>query len=137
MASLPASCVTVIYGLANLLVRGETRLTGLVDWDSRHEDGTPETDLLNVVAVETEVAKRRELGEIWLERPWRCPMFAEMMTGDWGAFSVRPTPEVLDAVGLAWRAARMPAILSRSPKILDVEGWAQRNTECVVSTALT
>jgi aminoglycoside phosphotransferase len=120
---------------SNLLVQGD-RLSGLVDWDSWHEDGVPGTDPLNLVAVQMQVAARREIGEIWLERPWRSSSFTDVMTGYWEAFGVRPTPEALDALGLAWWAARMAAILSRNPNVLAVDGWARQNIDRVVSAAM-
>jgi thiamine kinase-like enzyme len=117
---------------SNLLVQGG-RLTGLVDWDSWHEDGAPGTDLLNLVAVHMQVQERQEIGEIWLERPWRSSMFTQMTTPYWETFAVRPTREVLEAIGVAWWAARIAAIVSRSPAILDVDGWSRRNIDRVLS----
>ena len=121
--------------VGNLLTQGG-RLSGVVDWDAGHTHGIPGSDLLHLYAVERAMARGREIGETWLMRPWRSEAYARLCQPQWRALGVRPEPEQLEAIGLAWWAGRVPEMILTMETELLAPGWVERNVDAVVDAAL-
>lgn len=121
--------------VGNLLAQGD-RLTGIVDWDAGHTHGIPGADLLHLYAVERAMGRGREIGETWLLRPWRSEAYARLCEPQWRALGVRPGPEQLEAIGLAWWAGRVPEMILTAETDRLAPGWVERNVDAVVDAAL-
>jgi Phosphotransferase enzyme family len=117
----------------NLLVSGD-RLTGIVDWDSWHAAAAPGIDLLHLLAADTALRTKREIGEVWLDRPWRSEAFALMAADYWAAIGDRPTAGELDAVGVAWWAAEIGHALELAPEQAQDRRWVGLNVEAVLGS---
>jgi len=90
----------------NLLVAGR-RLTGVLDWDAWHPAAVPGTDLLHLVATEEAHRTHRSLGSVWMDRPWLGEVYRRLGQEYWRSLRVRPRPEELEAVGIAWWASTL------------------------------
>lgn len=112
----------------NLLTVGHT-LTGVVDWDAWHPAAAPGTDLLNLYATEQHGPG---LGTAWRKAPWRSEGFASATRRYWDALGLRPTPDELDAVAIAWWAGQVAASLRRLPHLADDAAWLEENVYSVV-----
>jgi hypothetical protein len=117
----------------NLLVSGD-RLTGIVDWDSWHAAAAPGIDLLHLLAADTALRTKREIGEVWLDRPWRSEAFASIAADYWAAIGGRPTAAELDAVGVAWWAAEIGHALALAPEQAQDRRWVGLNVEAVLGS---
>jgi len=115
----------------NLLVERNT-LTGVVDWDGWHPAATPGTDLLNLLGMEDALNSRRQVGERWLQQPWRSPGFERVSESYWRALDIDPETKMLEAVGIAWWAGQVAHSLGRDPTLLDDRRWTAANVEAVL-----
>lgn len=118
----------------NLLTSGG-RLAGVIDWGSWHPAGAPGTDVLHLLANEEGLRTRRGLGAMWASRPWRSVEFEQAVAPYWASLEVRPTGDELEAVGLAWWAARVAATLQVEPELSTDEGWLGANVDPVLDRA--
>ncbi|MBA3350047.1 MAG: phosphotransferase, partial [Actinobacteria bacterium] len=110
----------------NLLVnRGN--LAGVIDWDAWHPEGLPGTDVMYLMVAEQWLRKRRDLGGIWAERPWRSAHFQAVTADYWVGFGIEPRSGLLDAIGIASWAAQASANLARSPQLADNPRWIENN----------
>lgn len=112
----------------NLLTQRGT-LTGVVDWDAWHPAAAPGTDLLNLYATEHHGPG---IGRAWRAKPWRSEGFASATAGYWSALGVRPAPEQLDAIAVAWWAGQVSASLRRLPHLREDAAWLEENVYSVV-----
>ena len=133
LARLPLAMRHGDLWAGNLLVSGD-RLTGIVDWDSWHAAAAPGIDLLHLLAADTALRTKREIGEVWLDRPWRSPGFAAMAADYWGAMVESPTATELDAVGVAWWAAEIGHALELAPEQAQDRRWVGLNVERVLES---
>jgi hypothetical protein len=115
----------------NLLVVGKT-LTGIVDWDSWHPAAVPGTDLLHLMTTDRALRTRREMGEVFMERPWISAAFRSLSAGYWEAFDLRPDSQLLDAVGVAWWASEIGHALKLAPEQARDERWVALNVEAIL-----
>jgi phosphotransferase family enzyme len=115
----------------NLLVDGN-QLTGIVDWDSWHPAGVPGTDLLHLLTADTALRTRREMGQVWIERPWTSAAFRSLSAGYWEALDLRPDSDVLEAVGVAWWAGEIGHALKLAPEQARDERWVALNVEMIL-----
>jgi hypothetical protein len=115
----------------NLLVSGN-RLTGIVDWDNWHAAATPGVDVLHLLAADAALRSKRELGEIWLERPWRSPAYSSIAADYWASLGVRLSDDELEAVGVAWWAAATSHALELAPEQVEDRRWVGLNVEAVL-----
>lgn len=118
--------------VGNLLTEGGD-LRGVIDWAAWHPEGVPGTDLVHLHATDLGFRMRKELGEVWLTRPWRSALFRQLTAGYWEALGLSPSREVLDAIGTAWWASRLPHVLFGAAKN---PAWVARNVRSVLETAL-
>jgi hypothetical protein len=116
---------------ANLLTDGD-RLTGIVDWDTWHPAGVPGTDLLHLFATQMRLKSKKEMGEVWLDRPWLNPEFAEVSRRYWTSVGIDPTPDVLEAIGFAWWASYVAAAMTRHAHLPGPGQWGRRNVDVVL-----
>jgi hypothetical protein len=117
--------------VGNLLVR-RGRLVGVVDWDAWHPRGVPGADLLELYASVERMRRRRPLGEVWRGRPWRSGGFADMSAGYWRAAGIRPSPDQLEIVGIAWWATKVAGTLQRLPDRARDDRWVAEIVEPVI-----
>ena len=115
----------------NLLVAGN-QLTGVVDWDNWHTAAVPGTDLLHLMTTDRALRTRREMGEVFMGRPWRSPAFRSLSASYWEAFELRPDSEVLDAVGVAWWASEIGHALKLAPGQARDQRWVALNVEAIL-----
>jgi hypothetical protein len=115
----------------NLLVTRD-RLTGLIDWDSWVPSGVPGTDLLHAYGTELAGRSGRQLGAVWLMRPWRSSTFTSWTKPYWSALGAKPDPELLDAVGAAWWASRVSYRLRLRPLLSEDRRWVNDTVEGVL-----
>lgn len=116
----------------NLLTDHGT-LTGVVDWDGWHASAAPGTDLLHMQAMEGALRSRRQVGEVWLERPWESQSFGRLSRDYWRAFNLRPDAETLEAVGLACWAGQVAHSLGRDPALAQDRRWTAANVDAVLA----
>jgi len=116
----------------NLLVAGG-RLRGVVDWDNWHPAGTPGADLLHLVAMDRRSRIRRELGELWLDRPWASAAFLEATRPYWAKLGIPCTEDVGWLAALGWWAAQVTAALRRGRRPADDPAWVARNVDNVAA----
>jgi hypothetical protein len=128
---LPAVMAHGDLWAGNLLAVG-SGLTGVIDWDSWHPSGVPGTDLLHVFGTEEVARSGRDLGRVWLDRPWRSDAFARWTGPYWRALHVRADPPLLETVGASWWAARVGYRLSVRPALAADPGWVGRVIEPVI-----
>jgi hypothetical protein len=119
----------------NLLTR-RGALTAVIDWDAWHPAALPGTDLLHLIAMERGRRTRGGLGRVWVARPWEAESFVAAAADYWRAIDVRPNPDLLDAVGIAWWAGQVSSTLLRLPFLAGDSRWVQTNVNTVL-TALT
>ncbi|MBA2274795.1 MAG: phosphotransferase [Actinobacteria bacterium] len=125
-ASLPGVMTHGDMWAGNLLVdRGG--LSGVVDWDAWHPAGIPGTDVMYLMVAELWLRKKRPLGQIWIERPWRSIHFKSVTAEYWAGFELEPGTDLLDAVGIASWAAQVSGNLMRSPQLADNTRWVGNN----------
>jgi hypothetical protein len=117
--------------LGNLLVRG-VALSGVVDWDAWDPDGVPAADLLHLFATDLALASGRELGEVWVEAPWRSETFRSFSAPYWSALGASPAEQTLLLAGVAWWAAAVAGTLARAPHRAVDERWVVANVDRVV-----
>jgi hypothetical protein len=115
----------------NLLCRGD-RLTGVVDWDAWHEATAPGIDLLQLFATSWRRHLGLSLGGIWGRRPWRHPTFVTGLAHYWSRWELEPSPEYLDALGVAWWAREVTGTLTRFPGQRHDHTWMAENVERVL-----
>jgi hypothetical protein len=116
----------------NLLTEGST-LTGVVDWDGWHAAAAPGTDLLHLLGMEGALRSRRQVGELWLERPWNSQAFERLSDEYWRSLSVRPDAQTLEAVGIGWWAGQVAHSLSRDPSLARDRRWTGANVDAVLT----
>jgi len=116
--------------LGNTLAR-RGRLTGVIDWDAWHPSGVPAADLLHLYATDLRIRSRRELGEVWLERPWRDDDFVTFIAPYGAATGARLGESELDVGAVAWWASEMAGTLSRVPHRALDEAWVAINIDAV------
>jgi phosphotransferase family enzyme len=116
----------------NVLVEG-TAVSGLVDWGAWHDAAVPGADLVHLFCTEEGVRNRRELGQVWRERPWQSDRFHHATSEYWQKLEFTPTPPVLDAIAVAWWAAQVAGSLMRLPHLGTQEAWTARNVRSVVA----
>jgi hypothetical protein len=117
---------------AGNLLADEGRLHGVVDWDNWHPAGMPGADLLHLFAMERRSGSRLEVGELWLERPWRAPAFRDATREYWEGLGIPLTDEVGWLAGVAWWAAQVSAALRRGRQPGRDPVWVERNVDNVV-----
>jgi hypothetical protein len=110
----------------NLLVAGG-RLTGVVDWDGWHPRAVAGIDAFHLVGMDLAVRSRREVGAIWVERPWRTDPFRAALLPYWHALGLDPTPEQLEGVAVAWWLGHLGATLTRNPDRVEDDPWMEPN----------
>jgi hypothetical protein len=118
----------------NLLCEGQ-RLTGLVDWDAWAEDTAPGTDLLQLVATAWRQRAGLTLGAAWRHRPWHHPRFSAAAATYWRGIGLQPSPEHLDALGIAWWAREAAGTLTRSAGLRTDGEWLVANIDAVTQQA--
>jgi Phosphotransferase enzyme family len=116
----------------NLLVDGG-RLRGVVDWDNWHPAGTPGADLLHLFAMDRRSRIRRELGELWLDRPWASTAFRDATGSYWARLGIPFTEEVGWLAAIGWWAAQVTAALRRGRRPADDTRWVARNVDNVAA----
>jgi hypothetical protein len=134
--SLGTVCAVMRHGdlwAGNLLMSGG-RLSGVVDWDAAHLKAMPGADLLQLVASEHRRRNRLELGEVWLQRPWRWPAFVGVTESYWPAVGLRMTDELIDLLAIAWWATETAGTLRRFPYRATDDRWLTANIEPVLAT---
>lgn len=117
--------------LGNLLVLG-VALSGVVDWDAWDPNGVPGADLLHLFATDLGLASRRELGEVWVEAPWRSDAFRSFSAPYWSGLGASPAQDALLLAGIAWWAAAVAGTLARAPHRAADERWIVANVDGVV-----
>jgi aminoglycoside phosphotransferase (APT) family kinase protein len=115
----------------NLLV-ADGRLTGVVDWDAWHPSAVPGTDLLHLIATEEVLRTRSCLGDVWRQQPWESPAFALAARDYWQALGVRPSRQVLEAVGAAWWAGQVAHSIVMDAHLTHDGDWTERNVHAVL-----
>jgi hypothetical protein len=120
----------------NLLAAGGT-LTGVVDWDNWHPAGIPGSDLLHLVAMAQRSQTRRELGELWLERPWAAREFRDATATYWSRVGLQLTDDLAWLIGVNWWAAHVTAALRRGRRPASDPTWVARNVENVAHLMAT
>lgn len=110
-----------LWGGNLLATRG--RLSGVIDWDSWRASGVPGTDLLHLYGMDRAARSGNQLGAVWVGRPWRSPTFASWTMPYWRAFGIRPDPDFMDAVGVAWWASRVAYRLTVRPSLAEQQSW--------------
>jgi hypothetical protein len=119
------------FWIGNLLVRAGA-LSGVVDWDNWAPDGAPGADILHLYGTDLALRSRRELGEIWIKRPWSSEEFRTFSATYWSSFDAAPTGEVLLLAAIAWWAAAIAGTLERVPTRSHDERWLVTNVDRVV-----
>jgi aminoglycoside phosphotransferase (APT) family kinase protein len=131
LSALPAVTRHGDFWLGNLLVnRG--RLSGVVDWDGWHAAGVPGTDLMHFLGTELALRTKREIGEIWLRRPWRSDAFTATSRQYWRSLGLSPTVRQLDAVAIASWAGQLAHDIGRQPQLALDGRWVTANVERVI-----
>jgi hypothetical protein len=113
--------------LRNLLVAGD-RLTGVVDWETRHPAGIPGADLLQLVAMDRRASTGESIGALWVSRLWNTPRFEELVGPYWDALGIRTTQEQRDTMGLAWWAGQV----LRQGRLASRVEWVAENVDRVL-----
>jgi hypothetical protein len=116
----------------NVLVEGGA-VSGLVDWGAWHDAAVPGADLVHLFCTEEGVRNRRELGQVWRERPWQSDRFSHATFEYWQTLEFTPTRPVLDAIAVAWWATQVAGSLMRLPHLGAQEGWTARSVRSVVA----
>ena len=114
----------------NLLV-DDGRLSGVLDWDAWNEFGVPGADLLNLISYEA-APSGSALGQRWAARPWDREPFTSAAAAYWPGIGLKPTPEFLEAVGVAWWACQAAATLERLPHLASDRRWLEANLDPVL-----
>jgi hypothetical protein len=121
--------------LGNLLSRaGE--ISGVVDWDAWDPAGVPGADVLHLYGTDLALRQGRELGDIWLTRPWRSERFASFAAPYWAAMGGPPAHDALELAAVAWWAAAIAGTLARVPHRSRDERWVSTNVDRVVEAIL-
>ncbi len=110
-------------------------MSGVIDWGAWHPEGVPGTDLVHLHATDLGLRMHKELGEVWLLRPWRSSAFLQLTAGYWESLGISPSREVLDAIGIAWWASRVPYISALSGAAKN-PAWVARNVRSVLEAVL-
>lgn len=141
LAHLQARTDPVVRALPSVLGHGDLwrdnvlvhagRLSGIVDWDAWHPSAVPGTDLMHFVSSARAFATQRSFAELLPERPWEDELFARPAERYWRELGIEPSPEVLEAVALAWWAGQALSDLTRNPRHADDAEWLRRNVEPV------
>jgi hypothetical protein len=63
--------------------------------------------------------------------PWRAAEFADFTSPYWRVLGVRPTAELLDAVGLAWWIGQTAAAVRSEPDLPWDERWTNDNIHAI------
>ena len=132
LSSMPAVLRHSDLWTGNLLETGG-RLSGVVDWDGWRAAGVPGTDLVHLFA--TDHAPGRRIGDVWAARPWRSERFRSLTAAYWERVGIDPDQRLLDAVGAAWWASRIPEVLLGEPERVQDPRWAGPNVEAVLAAA--
>jgi hypothetical protein len=117
--------------LGNLLAQNGS-LSGVVDWDGWDADGVPGADVLHLFGTDRALESGRELGEVWLERPWSSGDFRSFSATYWSALGVEPADGLLRLAGIAWWASAVAGTLARAPHRADDERWVAANVDRVL-----
>jgi hypothetical protein len=115
----------------NLLVTSG-RLSGVIDWDGWHARAVAGVDPFHLVGMDLAVRDRRELGAIWIERPWRGDLFRSALLPYWRALGLEPTLGQLEGVAVAWWLGHLAATLTRNPNRVEDDPWMQANVWLVL-----
>lgn len=116
----------------NLLVTG-VRLVGVVDWDAWHPAAVPGADVLQLLATALRHRTGRELGAVWLERPWRRDDYARLAREYARALGAAPRDLLEQVVGVAWWAGEVAGTLGRHPERAVDERWLAVNVDPVLA----
>jgi hypothetical protein len=110
-------------------------ISGIVDWDAWDPAGMPGADILHLYGTDLALEHGRELGEVWLTRPWRSEEFGSFAAPYWAAVGDPPT-DALELAAVAWWAAAVAGTLARVPHRSDDERWVETNVDGVAETIL-
>jgi hypothetical protein len=116
---------------AGNLLANEGGLQGVVDWDNWHPAGMPGADLLHLFAMARRSRSRLEVGELWLERPWRATAFRDATRTYWAGLGMPFTEELGWLAAVAWWAAQVSAALRRGRQPGSDPMWVERNVDNV------
>jgi len=130
-ANVPAVMRHGDLWLGNVLVDGG-RLSGVLDWEGWSPSAVPGADLLHLVATERRIKARADMGDIWVQRPWRSVTFRSVATRYWSAIDWTPTAEQEDLIGIAWWATEVAGTLTRVPFRAEDERWVAINIDRVL-----
>ena len=131
VADLPAIMAHGDLWSGNVLVEG-AQILGVIDWDAWHASGVPGTDLLHFFATQRSLRQRMQLGEVWATEPWGDPAFSRWTDPYWRSLDIHPSAALLEAVGVAWWAARVAYQLHVRPDLVGNDRWVSGTVRPVV-----
>ena len=115
---------------AGNLLEDAGSLSGVVDWDAWHPSAVIGADLVHLLGAEG----GGNLGERYLQRPWRRGSFLTASEQYWERMGVEPVDEVLDGAGAAWWAGQVAANLERLPHLAKDRTWLRANVHTVLES---
>jgi hypothetical protein len=115
----------------NLLVDRDD-LRGVIDWDVWQPDGFPGTDLLHLLATAERHRRKASLGTVVLDQPWNATPFRAAPL--WSALDLRPEPDVLEAIGIAYWLGQVAGDLRRGEHAVTDRAWMASNVDAVLAS---